>query len=117
MKVSTKFIFETDQISSKFHRHLDSILSPRSNTTSASTPDLESESATVQGYLILELNSLRSYAQSRYFPTNNTQLKEAFLDDVRELENSGTEAKWEVRRVLIQRLWRWSTALKWVEIL
>lgn len=78
------------------------------------TSDTSSE---VQGYLLLELHSLRMYAQSSSFPSSDTQLREAFLEDVRELENSGTEAEWEVRRVLIERLWRWAGVLRWGDIL
>lgn len=88
-------------------RHLDAILSP--HPSEPSTPER------TQGLLLLELQSLRTYAQ-KSFPASDTQLRESFLCDVRELENSGTEAECEVRRVLVERLWRWGTALGWNSI-
>ncbi|KAL8283259.1 hypothetical protein RQP46_006037 [Phenoliferia psychrophenolica] len=68
-------------------RHLDALLSPRPSSAATSTSP-----AQTQGFLLLELTALRTYAESRYFPTTDTQLVDAFLEDVRSLENSGTEA-------------------------
>ncbi|KAM0756588.1 NCA2-domain-containing protein [Meredithblackwellia eburnea MCA 4105] len=94
-------------------RHLDALLSP----SPSSSPSSKASQAQTQGFLILELTALRSYATSRYFPTKDTQLTDAFLQDVRALENSGTESQMDVRRVLVDRLWRWSDALGWNNIL
>ena len=92
-------------------RHLDSLLSPRPSSAATSTTP-----AQTQGFVLLELTALRTYAESRYFPTTDTQILDAFLEDVRSLEDSGTESDKDVRRVLTDRLWRWSDALGWGKI-
>ncbi|KAK4058676.1 Nuclear control of ATPase protein 2 [Microbotryomycetes sp. JL221] len=88
-------------------RELDLLLSPPRKTPSSSSP------AMTQGLLILSLASLRSYATSNHFPKQDTQLRVAFLDDVRALEDEGARAQGEARRVLLARLWRWSDTLGW----
>lgn len=93
------------------HRHLDALLSPHPSGAATSTTP-----AKTQGFLLLELTALRTYAHSRYFPTTDTQLLGGFLQDIRALEDSGTEADKDVRRVLVERLWRWSDALGWSRI-
>lgn len=93
------------------HRHLDALLSPHPSGAATSTTP-----AKTQGFLLLELTALRTYAHSRYFPTTDTQLLDGFLQDIRALEDSGTEAGKDVRRVLVERLWRWSDALGWSRI-
>lgn len=92
-------------------RHLDALLSPRPSSAATSTTP-----AQTQGFVLLELTALRTYAESRYFPTTDTQILDAFLEDVRSLEDSGTESDKDVRRVLTDRLWRWSDALGWGKI-
>ena len=92
-------------------RHLDTILSP---TSPADDSSLTLNQA--QGFLLLELNSLRLYANSRFFPSKDSQLREAFLNDVRQLENTGTNADEPMKRILVERLWRWGTALGWQSI-
>ncbi|KAM0792493.1 hypothetical protein ACM66B_005165 [Microbotryomycetes sp. NB124-2] len=88
-------------------RELDLLLSPPRKTPSSAS------AATTQGLLILSLSSLRSYAASKCFPKHDTQLRVAFLDDVRALEDEGARAQGEARRVLLARLWRWSDTLGW----
>ncbi|GAA5911153.1 Nca2p [Sporobolomyces salmoneus] len=89
-------------------RQLDLLLSPPrpSQTLSAST---------TQGLVLLSLSSLRSYAYSRQFPSRDTQLLAAFLEDVRALEDLGARAGKEERKVLVGRLRRWGTVLGWKE--
>ncbi|KAK4053096.1 Nuclear control of ATPase protein 2 [Microbotryomycetes sp. JL201] len=88
-------------------RELDLLLSPPRKTPSSAS------AATTQGLLILSLSSLRTYAASNHFPKHDTQLRVAFLDDVRALEDEGARAQGEARRVLLARLWRWSDTLGW----
>lgn len=91
----------------KFVRELDLLLSPPRKTPSSAS------AATTQGLLLLSLSSLRTYANSGHFPRQDTQLRTAFLDDVRALEDEGARAHGEARRVLLARLWRWSDTLHW----
>ncbi|KAK4705974.1 nuclear control of ATPase protein 2, partial [Phenoliferia sp. Uapishka_3] len=93
-------------------RHLDALLAPRPSSESK----LTASPAQTQGFLLLESTALRTYAESRYFPTTDTQILDAFLEDIRALEDSGTESDEDVRRVLVGRLWRWSDALGWNRI-
>lgn len=71
--------------------------------------------ALTQGHLLLSLSSLRSFAHSSHFPSRDTQLRSAFLDDVRAVEDGATQAAKEERRALVRRLERWSDALGWNE--
>lgn len=87
-------------------RQLDLLLSPPRELPSTSP-------ALTQGLLLLSLSSLRSYASSSQFPSQDTQLRTSFLDDVRALEDEGAKAKGEARRVLLARMWRWGGALGW----
>ncbi|GAA5978343.1 hypothetical protein JCM10908_004322 [Rhodotorula pacifica] len=71
--------------------------------------------ALTQGHLLLSLSSLRSFAHSSHFPSRDTQLRTAFLEDVRAVEDGATQAGTEERRALVRRLERWSDALGWNE--
>lgn len=88
-------------------RHLDVILSQPLATTTTT----ESNAALTQGYLLLELHSLRVYARSKAFPSRDRSLREAFLEDVRALEDASRGEDREVRRRVLERLWRWRTEL------
>lgn len=88
-------------------RQLDLLLSPPRQLPSPASPAL------TQGLLLLSLSSLRAYATSSQFPSQDTQLRTSFLDDVRALEDEGARAEGEARRVLLKRMWRWGTALGW----
>jgi nuclear-control-of-ATPase protein 2 len=66
-----------------------------------------------QGLLLLSLSTLRQYANSKQFPSHDTQLRTAFLEDIRALEDEGARAKGEARRVLLARMWRWGSTLGW----
>lgn len=66
-----------------------------------------------QGLLLLSLSTLRDYANSGRFPSHDTQLRTAFLEDIRALEDEGARAKGEARRVLLARMWRWGSTLDW----
>ncbi|KAG0660854.1 Nuclear control of ATPase protein 2 [Rhodotorula mucilaginosa] len=97
--------------------------SPRSKRPGpASSPNNDNGSkddsaaaALTQGHLLLSLSSLRSFAHSSHFPSRDTQLRSAFLDDVRAVEDGATQAATEERRALVRRLERWSDALGWDE--
>ncbi|ORY61909.1 ATP synthase regulation protein NCA2-domain-containing protein [Leucosporidium creatinivorum] len=88
-------------------RQLDLLLSPPRQLPSPASPAL------TQGLLLLSLSSLRSYASSSQFPSQDTQLRTSFLEDVRALEDEGARAEGEARRVLLKRMWRWGRALEW----
>ncbi|BGP45863.1 Nuclear control of ATPase protein 2 [Rhodotorula kratochvilovae] len=104
-------------------RQLDLLLSPprsarRASTASALSSAQHTHSPTAaltQGNLLLSLASLRAYAHSRLFPRRDTQLRAAFLADVRAVEREGATAGKRERRVLLARLERWAKALAWEE--
>ncbi|GAA6004988.1 Nca2p [Rhodotorula paludigena] len=103
-------------------RQLDLLLSPprskrprSSSTTTSSSSSPSSARALTQGYLLLSLSSLRTYSASAHFPSRDTQLRAAFLDDVRALEDGAALAGGEERRVLVGRLERWARGLGWDE--
>ncbi|GAA5932912.1 Nca2p [Sporobolomyces koalae] len=87
-------------------RQLDLLLSPPrpSQTLSATT---------TQGLVLLSLSSLRTFAYSNQFPSRDTQLLAAFLEDVRALEDLGARAGKQERQVLVGRLRRWGQVLGW----
>ncbi|GAA5830250.1 hypothetical protein JCM3766R1_002840 [Sporobolomyces carnicolor] len=87
-------------------RQLDLLLSPP-------RPSQSLAATTTQGLVLLSLSSLRTYAQSPQFPSRDTQLLAAFLEDVRALEDLGARAGREERKVLVERLRRWGTVLGW----
>lgn len=93
--------------------------SKRLGSASSSSPNGNDDSAAAaaltQGHLLLSLSSLRSFAHSSHFPSRDTQLRSAFLDDVRAVEDGATRAAREERRALVRRLERWSDALGWNE--
>ncbi|GAA5890925.1 hypothetical protein JCM5296_001229 [Sporobolomyces johnsonii] len=89
-------------------RQLDLLLSPPRPSQSLSAP-------LTQGLILLSLSSLRSYAYSRHFPSRDTQLLAAFLEDVRALEDLGARAGKDERKVLLGRLRRWGSVLGWEE--
>lgn len=96
----------------KYHRHLDSIIS--------NSAELTLEHREMQGgYLLLELQSLRTYAYSSAFPSRDTEIRDAYLNDVRALEECGGREKDDsgvsdemTRRLLLKRLWRWRNELR-----
>ncbi|GAA6047664.1 hypothetical protein JCM3770_001615 [Rhodotorula araucariae] len=90
---------------------------PASASTSTSPPvGLVASASLTQGNLLLCLASLRAYAHSPLFPRRrDTQLRSAFLADVRAVERDGATAARRERRQLVKRLERWATALKWDE--
>lgn len=70
---------------------------------------------------------MRTYAQSTSFPSRDLSLREAFLDDVRALEDCSNDSKGrsrrmgteedatddaQSRRIVLDRLWRWRSELK-----
>ncbi|GAA5927719.1 hypothetical protein JCM1841_006019 [Sporobolomyces salmonicolor] len=89
-------------------RQLDLLLSPPRPSQSLSAP-------LTQGLILLSLSSLRSYAHSRHFPSRDTQLLAAFLEDVRALEDLGARAGKDERKVLLGRLGKWGRVLGWEE--
>ncbi|GAA5878484.1 hypothetical protein JCM3774_006416 [Rhodotorula dairenensis] len=96
--------------------------SRRSGSTSSSSrhsnnniDDDGAAAALTQGHLLLSLSSLRSFAHSSHFPTRDTQLRSAFLEDIRAVEDGATQSGKEERRALVRRLERWSDALGWNE--
>jgi nuclear-control-of-ATPase protein 2 len=117
------------------HRDLDLLLTPTRARAGPSSPSPRSKrpgpasspnndngskddsaaAALTQGHLLLSLSSLRSFAHSSHFPSRDTQLRSAFLDDVRAVEDGATQAATEERRALVRRLERWSDALGWDE--
>ncbi|KDE06683.1 hypothetical protein MVLG_03029 [Microbotryum lychnidis-dioicae p1A1 Lamole] len=66
-----------------------------------------------QGLVLLCLANLRNYAKRGIFPSRDTQLRQAFLEDVRAIEDEGARAKPEKRAKMVERMWRWGTALGW----
>ncbi|GAA5891078.1 hypothetical protein JCM8208_003155 [Rhodotorula glutinis] len=112
-------------------RQLDLLLSPprssrRTSTTaslalgpsssSAKPPSRASPlAALTQGNLVLSLSTLRTYAHGPLFPKRDSQLRAAFLDDVRALESGGAAGGGRERRALVRRLERWGGALGWDE--
>ncbi|GAA5922601.1 hypothetical protein JCM3775_005789 [Rhodotorula graminis] len=112
-------------------RQLDLLLSPprssRRTSTSASLALGTSSSsakppsrasplaALTQGNLVLSLSTLRTYAHGPLFPKRDSQLRAAFLDDVRALESGGAAGGGRERRALVRRLERWGGALGWDE--
>ncbi|GAA5822715.1 hypothetical protein JCM11251_004353 [Rhodosporidiobolus azoricus] len=95
-------------------RELDLLLSPprstrRRSSSSSSTPS----PALTQGLILLSLSHLRHYARSSSFPSKDTQLRAAFLEDVRAVEDEAARAGGEERRVLVGRLWKWARVLGW----
>ncbi|GAA5967967.1 hypothetical protein JCM11641_003683 [Rhodosporidiobolus odoratus] len=97
-------------------RQLDLLLSPPRSSRSHSTHQHPSPALT-QGLILLSLSHLRAYARSPAFPTRDTRLRASFLEDIRALEDDGAQASREERRVLVDRLWRWSGLLGWEEAL
>ncbi|GAA5843721.1 hypothetical protein JCM9279_000118 [Rhodotorula babjevae] len=112
-------------------RQLDLLLSPprssRRTSTTASLALGPSSSSTkppshasplaalTQGNLVLSLSTLRTYAHGPLFPKRDSQLRAAFLDDVRALESGGAAGGGRERRALVRRLERWCGALGWDE--
>ncbi|GAA6029442.1 hypothetical protein JCM8097_003681 [Rhodosporidiobolus ruineniae] len=99
-------------------RELDLLLSPPRSSRSHSHSHAHRSSpspALTQGLILLSLAHLRTYARSRSFPSRDTQLRAAFLADVRAVEDEAACAGGEERRVLVGRLWRWSGLLGWEE--
>lgn len=54
-------------------------------TTSLDSSSSNSSDQTV-GQLLIELTVLRKYAKSAFFPTRDRSIRDAFLEDVRDLE-------------------------------
>ncbi|SCV66999.1 BQ2448_5645 [Microbotryum intermedium] len=73
----------------------------------------EQQEKMTQGLVLLCLANLRNYAKMGIFPSRDTQLRQAFLDDVRAIEDEGARAKPEKRAKMVERMWRWGTALGW----
>ncbi|GAA5911094.1 hypothetical protein JCM6882_006874 [Rhodosporidiobolus microsporus] len=95
-------------------RDLDLLLSPPRSTRSSTSSRAPSPALT-QGLILLSLAHLRHYARSSAFPSKDTQLRAAFLEDVRAVEDEAARAAGEERRVLVGRLWRWAGLLGWEE--
>ncbi|SCZ95862.1 BZ3500_MvSof-1268-A1-R1_Chr8-1g09844 [Microbotryum saponariae] len=98
-------------------RQLDLLLAPprdieASTKTSKGDRTGEKEKLT-QGLVLLCLANLRNYAKRGIFPSRDTQLRQAFLEDVRAIEDEGARAKPEKRAKMVERMWRWGTALGW----
>lgn len=79
------------------------------------SPSTVAESHETLGLLLLELHFLRVYATTSLFPLRDRSLRDEFMDDVRDLEDS--ELDFGTKRRVLDRMWRsWSGPLKWSEI-
>ncbi|GAA6003126.1 hypothetical protein JCM10207_001761 [Rhodosporidiobolus poonsookiae] len=94
-------------------RQLDLLLSPPRTAHSSHLTHPHPSPALTQGLILLSLSHLRSYARSRAFPSRDTQLRAAFLEDIRAVEDDAAQAGTGERKVLVGRLWRWSGVLGW----